>query len=52
MGFKTMNFHGTLHVPDDIMNFGVPANVNTTSDEMHHKDDNKHSKRTAQARPV
>ena len=50
MGFKTMNFHGTLHVPEDIMNFGVPANVNTMSDEMHHKDDKKSSKRT-QCRP-
>ena len=50
MGFKTMNFHGTLHAPDDIMNFGVPANVNTMSDEMHHKDDKKSSKRT-QYRP-
>ena len=50
MGFKTMNFHGTLHVPLDVMNFGVPANVNTMSDEMHHKDDKKSSKRT-QHRP-
>ena len=50
MGFKTMNFHGTLHVPEDVQNFGVPANVNTMSDEMHHKDDKKSSKRT-QYRP-
>ena len=50
MGFKTMNFHGTLHVPEDVKNFGVPANVNTMSDEMHHKDDKKVSKRT-QYRP-
>ena len=50
MKFKTMNFHGTLHVPQDIKNFGAPSNVNTMSDEMHHKDDKKSSKRT-QYRP-
>ena len=50
MGFKTMNFHGTTHVPEDIRNFGVPENVNAKSDEMHHKDDKKSSKRT-QYRP-
>lgn len=51
MGFKTMNFHGTMHVPKDILNFGVPRNVDTMSDEMHHKDDKQSSKRT-QARPA
>ena len=50
MGQKTMNFHGTLHVGPDILKFGVPENVNTKSDEIHHKDDKKSSKRT-QKRP-
>ena len=50
MGFKTMNFHGIKHVRDDILNFGVPSNVDTKSDEMHHKDDKKSAKRT-QKRP-
>lgn len=50
MKHKTMNFHGTLHVADDMLNFGVPTNVDTKSDEMHHKDDKKSSKRT-QKRP-
>ena len=50
MHFKTMNFHGLTHVSDDIKNFGVPSNVDTKSDEEHHKDDKKASKRT-QHRP-
>lgn len=50
MGFKTMNHHVIMHVPWDILNFGVPENVNTKSDEMHHKDDKKSSQRT-QKRP-
>jgi len=37
MGHKTFNFHAALHVPDDILHFGVPSNVNTMSNEMHHK---------------
>jgi hypothetical protein len=39
MGFKTMNFHGTIHVPHDVLNFGVPTNVNTRANEHHHKHD-------------
>ena len=50
MKFKTMNFHGVLHVADDILNFGVPNNVDTKSDEHHHRDDKKATKRT-QHRP-
>ena len=37
MGFCTFKFHAALHVADDILNFGVPSNVNTMSNEMHHK---------------
>ena len=50
MQFKTMNFHGMLHVADDIINFGAPNNVDTKSDEHHHRDDKKATKRT-QHRP-
>ena len=47
MGFRTLNFHGTLHVPEDMLNFGVPTNVNTRSNEMHHKRDKKTAARTS-----
>ena len=50
MGFKTMNYHGIKHVGWDMIYFGVPANVDTESDEMHHKDDKKSAKQT-QKRP-
>ena len=50
MGFNTMNFHGILHVPDDIMYYGVPSNVNTMSNERQHKPDKKSARRT-QRRP-
>lgn len=50
MGFKTFKFHGTLHVADDILNFGVPMNVHTGSNEMHHKPDKNAALKT-QRRP-
>ena len=50
MGFKTMNFHSILHVPDDILAFGVPNNVNTQSNESHHRKDKQTAQRT-QRRP-
>lgn len=37
MGHRTFNFHSALHIVDDMLNFGVPSNVNTQSNEMHHK---------------
>ena len=37
MAFKTMNFHACLHIAEDMLNFGVPNNVNTRSNEQHHK---------------
>lgn len=46
MRFNTMNFHGTKHVPDDLMNFGAHGNVNSRSNEMHHKRDKKTAMRT------
>ena len=46
MGFKTMNFHGAAHVCTDILNFGVPHNVDTSPNEKGHKRDKKSAKRT------
>jgi len=46
MKFKTFNFHAVLHVAQDILNFGVPENVNTRSNEMHHKDSKTAALRT------
>ena len=50
MGCKTFNFHGSTHVAEDILDFGVPINVNTSSNEMHHKPDKNAALRT-QRRP-
>lgn len=50
MGFKTFNFHAAVHMADDMLNFGVPSNVNTSSNEMHHKPDKTAAVRT-QRRP-
>ena len=50
MKFRTFNFHASLHVADDMLFFGVPGNVNTSSDEMNHKPDKTAAKRT-QRRP-
>ena len=37
MGFKVMKFHGILHLSEDIKMFGIPMNVDTGSNESHHK---------------
>ncbi len=50
MGFKLNNFHATIHVPDDILNFGPPHVVDTKSNESGHKPD-KGSARRTQKRP-
>jgi hypothetical protein len=50
MGFNIMNFHSIKHACYDILVNGVPSNVNTMSNEMHHKADKKSAKRT-QKRP-
>ena len=46
MQFKTLQFHGYKHVPDDILDYGVPSNYNTKCNEMHHKRDKKTALRT------
>ena len=37
MGFKTAKFHIILHMWEDMLNNGVPMNVDTGSNESHHK---------------
>jgi hypothetical protein len=37
MGFKVMKFHAIVHLAYDILMFGVPMNVDTGSNESHHK---------------
>ena len=37
MGFKLVKFRAILHVAEDIRMFGVPMNVDTGSNESHHK---------------
>lgn len=46
MGNKLFNFHASLHVADDILDHGSPANTNTRSDEMNHKPSKKVAKQT------
>ena len=46
VGFKFMKFHGILHLVMDIINFGVPNNVDTGANESHHKLVKLLSKRT------
>lgn len=36
-GWSIPKFHGILHLVDDILNFGVPMNVDTGANESHHK---------------
>ena len=37
MGHKVPKFHGILHMADDIINFGVPSEYDTGSNEAAHK---------------
>jgi len=37
MGLKLTKFHAILHIADDILNFGVPLEVDTGSNESGHK---------------
>ena len=46
MGCRTLNFHGTIHVPLGILNYGVPTNINSFANECHHKKDKKTTLRT------
>jgi hypothetical protein len=46
MKFRTLNFHAAVHVPDDMLNYGVANNVNTRCNEEHHKRSITAAKRT------
>ena len=37
MGLKIMKFHAIIHLVEDILLFGVPSEVDTGSNESHHK---------------
>lgn len=37
MKYKIFNFHGGIHIPQDILDLGAPRCVNSASNEMHHK---------------
>ena len=37
MGLKIIKFHATMHLADDTLNFGVPLEVDTGSNESAHK---------------
>ncbi len=37
MEFKLMKFHGIVHMADDILNFGIPMEVDMGSNESGHK---------------
>lgn len=39
MGDNRSTFHGTLHVPESIINFGAPKHVHTECTESFHRDD-------------
>jgi len=41
MGLKTTKFHCILHMPEDMMACGVPMEVDTRCNEMHHKPSKK-----------
>jgi hypothetical protein len=39
IGDNRSTFHGAMHVPESILNFGAPRHVNTECNKSHHKDD-------------
>ena len=41
MGLKTTKFHCILHMPEDMWAYGVPMEVDTRYNEMHHKPSKK-----------
>jgi hypothetical protein len=49
MGLKLMKFHAILHICQDIIEFGVPLEFDTSANEMHHKTAKKAARRTQRA---
>ena len=46
MGLKVVKFHAIMHMACDILNFGVPMECDTGSNEEGHKDTKKAAKLT------
>ena len=46
MGHDTKNHHAQKHLPDSILDFGVPENLNTFDNERHHRPDKRTAQRT------
>jgi hypothetical protein len=51
MGLKIMKFHGIMHMAMDMMYFGVPMEMDTGSNEQHHKPAKKAAGVTQKKRP-
>ena len=49
MGLKLVKFHMITHIMDDILQFGVPLEYDTSSNESMHKPSKKVSKMTQRA---
>ena len=49
MGLKLMKFHTILHTWEDILQFGVPLEFDTSANESHHKPSKQASKQTQRA---
>ncbi len=50
MGLKITKFHGIMHIADDTLNFGVPMEVDTGSNESAHKREKTAAKLTQKRR--
>ena len=49
MGLKLLKFHMILHICEDIIEFGVPLELDTSPNESMHKPSKKASKMTQRA---
>ena len=49
MGLKLMKFHAILHIQEDIIQFGVPLETDTSANESHHKKPKQAAKQTQMA---
>ena len=44
MGYKMPKFHGIMHIAQDILDFGIPMEVDTAANESGHKSEKKAAK--------
>lgn len=49
MGLKLMKFHAIIHIVNNIIEFGVPLEFDTSANEMHHKPAKQASTQTQRA---